>query len=355
MNVLEIITSTEIGGAPKHLIDLMSGLSKKEKIILYLASPNDPPFYDKLNKLSHNHFLLKKNTFDFFAFIRLLYFVKKHNIHLIHSHGRGAGIYSRLLFLFGIKVIHTFHGIHAEASILGRIKTFADKILSPFANHYIFVSEDERERGHKLGLCSKARSSSVILNGINLEKFPFIQKKISNKNHLIFGTFTRPDYAKAPDLLLGHFEKLTQEQLPFTWELNLAGRDLEMIQVPNSLKDKIKIIGEVSNTVEFYQKIDLYVSSSRWEGMPLSILEAMSCGTPCLISNVSGHFYFSKNNVAMSFALDDFNSFLAEIKKIHSRPHLTNEARSFIEKNHALIQMCENVFNLYLTLNKQSA
>ncbi|MCF8234179.1 MAG: glycosyltransferase family 4 protein [Melioribacteraceae bacterium] len=52
------------------------------------------------------------------------------------------------------------------------------------------------------------------------------------------------------------------------------------------LEENIAIIGYVDSIVEFYNKARIFILTSRSEGLPRTVLEAMSCGIPCIASNV---------------------------------------------------------------------
>ncbi|HED3538866.1 TPA: glycosyltransferase, partial [Citrobacter freundii] len=57
----------------------------------------------------------------------------------------------------------------------------------------------------------------------------------------------------------------------------------------NALNDNIHLFGWRDDTPVFLNALDVFVLPSRWEGMPLAILEAKSCGLPCVVSNIQGN------------------------------------------------------------------
>jgi glycosyltransferase involved in cell wall biosynthesis len=54
------------------------------------------------------------------------------------------------------------------------------------------------------------------------------------------------------------------------------------------LSDKIFFEGAVDNVPEYLQQADVFLLISNWEGLPISILEAMSYGLPVIASDVAG-------------------------------------------------------------------
>ena len=114
MKILLVTLRADWGGGPQHVDLLINNIS--EKFEIYVTCPNDKPYYEKWknNPKVKDIFILPHRKFSFKKLIGLSNFVKNHNIEIIHSHGKGAGIYSRLLKLFNynLKIIHTLHGFH---------------------------------------------------------------------------------------------------------------------------------------------------------------------------------------------------------------------------------------------------
>ena len=145
--ILLITARADVGGAPQHLLDLAHFL-KSKNVVFYMAFPDEGAYGELFKEVAYKYLLLPHRALTLEAVCRLFSFVKSENIDVVHSHGRGAGFYSRILRLFWEgSIIHTFHGIHVEKSFCGRVKFAADKIFAPFANRYICVSEDERGEG----------------------------------------------------------------------------------------------------------------------------------------------------------------------------------------------------------------
>lgn len=354
MKIMMITLRTDLGGGPKHLLDLIRALNSNEKTQkneYFLAAPIEEPFGPSLKNEFKNHFLLPHRSFNLKAFIQLVYFLKKYKIDIIHSHGRGAGLYSRLLFLLGWKVVHTFHGIHQSQSLLGKIKLGLDKLLTPFCNYYILCSLDEKNSAQKENLLGHV-PWEIILNGINIGIFsparnsqssttsdnnsPTSQIEFSSQRPLRMGVMARSDYQKGLDLLFSNCLELKKRNFPFVFYI--AGSSKEEVKVPEALTHNIQFLGPLKNPQDFFDKIDIYVSHSRWEGLPLSVLETMDAQIPCLLSEVVGHFYFIENKSALGFKNDSFSDFYEKIQNLTSNKDLSkslvNNAIQLLMKNH---------------------
>ena len=84
------------------------------------------------------------------------------------------------------------------------------------------------------------------------------------------------------------------------------------------LEDKVIFVGRTDKPIHFLKQLDLYISFSRMEGMPLSVLEAMACELPLFLSKVEGHGAFVTFPYPQ-FELTSFESFSACLQ-----PFMTN-------------------------------
>lgn len=55
------------------------------------------------------------------------------------------------------------------------------------------------------------------------------------------------------------------------------------------VRERVRFPGFVSNIEDYYRASDVCVSSSRSEGLPFNVMEAMACGLPAVLTNVKGH------------------------------------------------------------------
>ncbi|HDT2948686.1 TPA: glycosyltransferase, partial [Escherichia coli] len=158
---------------------------------------------------------------------------------------------------------------------------------------------------------------------------------------------------KDPETLLLAVEKLLNENVNVKLTLVGDGELKEQLESRFKRQDgRIIFHGWSDNIVNILKVNDLFILPSLWEGMPLAILEALSCGLPCIVTNIPG------NN---SLIEDGYNGCLFEIRdcqllsqKIMSyvgKPELiaqqSTNARSFILKNYGLVKRNNKVRQLY--------
>jgi glycosyltransferase involved in cell wall biosynthesis len=347
MKILMITSRADIGGGPKHLLDLIKGLSNSEAEV-FLASPTNGELFTKLKSFSKYHFEIPHRSFNLILFIKLVIWSFKNNIEIIHSHGKGAGIYSRLMWLFGFKVVHSFHGLHINRTLKGRINYFVEKALIHLGTYYIYCSEDELNLARENKILPK--NFAVVCNAVEVSINS--EKDFLNDVRTI-GTIARFDPVKNFQTFFNNISALNK--IYPNLKVNIAGctkDDFSNFNIPLN----VNFFGIISDTHSFYKELDLYISHSLMEGMPLTILEAMSLRIPCFISDVPGHNYFIKNKVAFGFFLDKEDSFLQNFMKLNNKSERLKKAQlayDFVSENHSIQSLVNKVLQIYLnTLDK---
>lgn len=350
-SILLITLRADIGGGPKHVFELAQEIIKRNQFKVFIASPNQKPFGNQFKSMSANHLEMPFRKFSIITFLRLIAFCFRHKINLIHSHGRGAGIYSRMMKLFGFKIIHTYHGIHQEPGLKGWIKIKIDLALEYFSDVLIFVSASELKNARNVGL-GKNLSSIVVENGI----LPLGVKhnRIRGK---VLGNLARLTFQKGQEILIDYFHELVRIYPNDGYHLCLggAGEDDSKLQSRISelgLQDKVTLIGEVTDIKSFFESIDLYVSNSRWEGLPLSVLEAMFLKVPCVLSNVIGHEEFllagaARNGTSKNDFLEAVND-LANSDENYKK--IANSAFSYVTERHTIDSQVNKIETIYKRL-----
>jgi glycosyltransferase involved in cell wall biosynthesis len=93
---------------------------------------------------------------------------------------------------------------------------------------------------------------------------------------------------KGFDMLLEAWNNVQRdnEQCTKDWTLRIVGEGAQRAALEQQIKDlhlsNVVLAGRVENMVEEYNAASLFVLSSRYEGLPLALIEAMWCGVPCV-------------------------------------------------------------------------
>lgn len=300
MNILYISVRADYGGGPQHIDLVVNNLSSNFDI--FLACPNDKPYYENwkenkkvkdIYKMTHRKFTLKK-------LFGLNKFIKENKIFIIHSHGKGAGIYSRLLKILNpkLKVIHTLHGFHIQeyGTLKKHIYIYIEKFLTLLTDRFINVSNGEKNICLDFNIF-KSDQSNVIYNGIRqIEPVENAKQKINLQGKIVITTISRFDYPK--NMFCGYeiakrFKGI--KNIVFLW---LGDGDDKMSLEQKAKDEGVNIVftGFTKEIPLYLSATDIYLSTSRWEGLPYALIEAQSLGLPIVASNVVGNNEVVLNN-----------------------------------------------------------
>ncbi len=130
---------------------------------------------------------------------------------------------------------------------------------------------------------------AVIPNGVDLEQFKVLERQWQPPRLLFVG---RVVYQKGLDILLDALGALKEK--PWTLDIVGDGPRREKLQAQAhdlDITDRVKFLGwkNGAELVQRYAEANLFVYSSRHEGMPNAVLEAMACGLPVLATHIAGN------------------------------------------------------------------
>ena len=126
-----------------HIDQLVQSFNNNYEI--YFAAPVEKPYGVKwLEKFGNEKLLeLPHRSFSIKHFIRLIFFIKRNKIDIIHAHGKGAGIYARLAKIFTLRtyLVYTLHGLHIAnyTKSMKYIYIHLERVLGKLTNLFINV------------------------------------------------------------------------------------------------------------------------------------------------------------------------------------------------------------------------
>lgn len=137
-------------------------------------------------------------------------------------------------------------------------------------------------------------------------------------------------------------------------ELLIVGDGPEKKQLLEMARNNsnIRFVGSVKNVVDFYHSADYYISASSYEGLPNSVLEAMACGTPVILSSISAHKEIFKSNVSNGLFFSDVDELRNIFDNIFALDweEASRRVRKIIEFEFNARLNSEKFSNLYLTV-----
>jgi glycosyltransferase involved in cell wall biosynthesis len=366
IKIILITVRADFGGGPYHVDILLQNL--KDNFDFFVAAPLNERYGFQWQRLCGNSkfFELPFRSFNLFTFLKLVSFIKSNNITLVHSHGKGAGLYSRLLkiFLPGIKVIHTFHGLHIDQYnfFTRNIYILFEKFLNIFTDQFINVSFGEQEICLQNKLFNKSKSR-VIYNAINFTELKYESKsELRNRlslplNKFIIISVLRLNFQKNVPLLIDIAEQLNQNmELLFLIIGDGELREETETNIREKNLNNINLLGYKSNVNEYLLASNLYLSTSLWEGLPYSLIEAAFCGLPILATDVTGNNEIvSDSENGFLFQLNDSGFAINKILELKKSPELLiklgENSKKLAEKKFQINSMIDQIKSIYSNLS----
>lgn len=346
--VLFISARADFGGGPEHLWQLLRSMPASARKCV--ACPPDYPYYDRFRACvgNDNMFPLPHRRFSLSKLLDLRDFCFRHKVTVLHSHGKGAGLYSRLIGLMtGLPSVHTFHGVHvAEYGPWGkRMYRLYERFMSLFTNVGIAVSEGERRRIIAEGLMPETKLR-LIVNGVPIpENVP--DTPVSVPYRVV--SISRFDYPKNSEFLVEILLKLKEmgrlEAFRFVVIGDGKGKEgLARLAWEKGVSSQMEFIGAIPNPHTFFSGALCYISTSRWEGMPLAVLEAMAHGLPPVVSDVVGnHDAVKDQDTGFLYPPGDAAKAAEAVCRLADEPDMRESmrarSREFVARSHDVRRM----------------
>jgi glycosyltransferase involved in cell wall biosynthesis len=304
MKILTLVESSA-GGTGRHVLDLAEGLVARgvEVHLLYSTRRIDRLFLDRLAQIKGlHHTPLDMRTAphpsDFGVVRAARRYLKTHGpFDAVHGHSSKGGAIARLAaFGAGVPAFYTLHGLIMMDPGLPLWKWlfyFAiELVLSLRTSRIIAVSPEETRAAKRLGF-GQSRVITIP-NGIGeIRLTPRLQARQTlnvDEDALVIGFVGRLVEQKAPDVLLTAFAIAVKTAPNARLAMVGAGPledDLRELAWKLGVADKILWLGE-RDARTVLAGFDCFALSSRKEGLPYVVLEAMAAGLPVVATSSAG-------------------------------------------------------------------
>lgn len=272
-----LLDSQTFGGIETHVLELAKGLKahqRQVRIILLTRYSPAPPIIERLEKsvLSFS-FLQDLTTTDGSSVSQLSHAIDTYQPRLLHCHGYKSSIIGKLTKLLYPRLsLYQVSTYHAGETPKGRVWLYdaLDRYTSFLSSHSLVVSNKIKE---------KIPSATTMLNNfVSMpERQPSPEFSFSSYR---FGFVGRLSHEKAADRFIDLAIQFPDHQF------HLFGDGPEREQLESRKADNCIFHGHQQNMEKVWQSIDVLVIPSRYEGLPMAALEAMSLGIPVIATAV---------------------------------------------------------------------
>lgn len=357
MKILLLITKGEIGGAQIFVSNLAKGIKdlsfEKNDVEIACGGGNFLGSFSQNNNIKFHNLKSLKRSFGFFDNINFFFdfinFLRKNKFDIVHLNSTNTllGAISAKIVNRKIKTVFTVHGLSVldpnyQASFFKKnIFRFFFNICFLFVDEVIFVSKSNFDfaKKNKLG-----KRISLIYNGVesnflskeDSRSFLFQKAKIIDSDCFLIGSIGRLAYPKNYEFLIENFDKIL-EIIPNA-KLFLIGEGVERKKYEDIIsrkffKDSVFLLGEIFEASKYLKGFDLFVLPSIYEGLSISLIEALFSGIKVIASGVGGNGEIIGDNNC--FELNNIDSFINLLKK---------NDNNYINRNKFLLEIMVNKY-----------
>lgn len=311
--ILYFITQSEFGGAQRYVFDLANNLKSDFQVAIAMGEQkNDETLAKILQKNNIKYFIipyLKRNISplnEILALREIIKLIKNYKPDITHLNSSKISILGSIAALFvNSKFVYTVHGWVFNEPLPAWLKHFykyAEKFTALLKDKIICVSEYDKKIALKYKI-APAEKLITIHNGITAVNFcskqearekipPTPFRRLADKGGLLIGSIGNLYKTKGFKYLIEAADILiNKNKIPAVFIVIGEGnerKNLESLIKKYNLKNNFILTGQIDEAAKLLPAFDIYACSSVKEGLPYSILEAMSAGLPIVSTNVGG-------------------------------------------------------------------
>lgn len=299
MKVLLIITGLGAGGAEMICLKQAEYLHHKKYNVKVISFSTNIVLKSQFDRLGISVEILP--LINVFSCVKLFKSIKSFQPSVVHTHLFHANVIGRIFAkLAGVpQVISTIHNVNFG----GHIRKLLMRLTDPLATKTIVISKLVASEMMRMRIVKSTRLI-CIPNGIDTSTFvPFVgsneQKRYARialglePDGILFLSVGQLREQKAYHLLIDAICKRSDDLSALKTRFYVVGEGELLVSLrakakENNVSQLIQFIGLKTNIDEYLRATDAFVMTSLWEGLPLSMLEAMASGLPCIVPKVGG-------------------------------------------------------------------
>ncbi len=366
MNIIYLVSDLRPAGPTNQAYNLVTGLLKMKckPILVTLFEEQNDSWIERFREANIQIVQLHTNRKRLKDAARKLdVIIEEYDIQIVHSSGLSADTVNRYLKTSVYKINTIRQEFNQIAEDSNCFKRFIAKFITKLNYHAM----------NKRFACSKILSTQVqkstgyaidvVQNGVDIERFiPIskdeknkLRKKLSLPTDKIIYISTGVFYMRKQMIeLVDSFISLNRSDIV----LLLVGDGQTFDKIKDKVKDirnkNIYLTGKVSNPLIYYQSSDVFISASTAEGLPNTVMEAMACGLPCILSDIGPHKEILEfnSNAGLLFHTKNYDDLKNCIVKSFNWDlnEKSNESLSLVTKHLSKYSMAANYYEVYRNL-----
>lgn len=297
MKILHVITSLQIGGAEKLIVDIIPRLLQKGlEVDVCLFNGKDTSFKQQLQSCECKIFDLSydEHYYNPIKIIKLWRIMRNYDV--VHTHNTAPQLFAAIAnIVCKKKLVTTEHSTNSRRRDFPILR-YGDKWMYGRYDSVICISEiAEKVLKEYLEIGSHTPCNiCTINNGIDVARFyhaqPLDRKSVdSDEKRFVIVMVAGFRDAKDHETVIRAIARLHDSQ----FELWLVGDGERRNSVEKCIKDEhvegqVKLLGVRMDVPSILKTADVVVMSSHWEGLSLSNIEGMAVGKPFIASDVNG-------------------------------------------------------------------
>lgn len=361
MKILHLISSSGMYGAEAVILSLMHVLSDGPHasalgVFDNTGNPNHQLFDTALRYGLEAHLIPCAGQVDRSAIAAIRALAASTGADIVHAHGYKADIYSFLALRRSkiplVSTCHTWYDTDPVVTVYGRLDRL---VLRRFAG-VVAVSEQVRRRLLDAGV----RDSRIRIVGNGIDLRPIVSAPPSLRadlppGALLIGLVGRLAWEKGVDIFLKAVAGVVAEFPAARFVVAGDGPDrasLEATRDALGLASAVTFLGHRDDMPSVYASLDLMVSASRQEGLPIALLEGMASGLPIVATavgeiprvvcnGVTGVIVPPENPAALTTAI------LGLIRDTDIRAQFSSAARELVAREYSADRMTADYLRVY--------
>jgi glycosyltransferase involved in cell wall biosynthesis len=296
MKILHIITTLQMGGAEKLMVDLLPRMQAKGRTAeLLLIDGTRTPFYEQLEQKGvtiHSLAMGGGNVYNPLHIWQLIRFLRKNKYDVVHTHNTASQLFAAIAakVLCSVVLCTTEHNTSNRRRNLKWYRPI-DRWMYRQYKAVICIS-DQTEENLKNHINDNRVTTRTIYNGIDVSTYanarPNSELSAAKGQKKVIAMVAAFRYQKDQDTLVKAIKLL-----PNDYELWLIGDGerrsiVETLAETEGVADRVKFLGIRSDVPSVLKVVDVVTHSSHIEGFGLAAVEAMAVGKPVVASDVAG-------------------------------------------------------------------